>query len=161
MHLSGDFRLLADDFLDALAAKPDDAAEFLYREEVASTDRMIIDRAWHGVHFLLNGSAWGGDAPLDFIVRGGRELAHEAGHGPARGFTSQELKGIVAALEPFIPGILRKRFSVDALIDEAIYPNEWSAQDREPLIDTYQQLKRFLAGGAERGLGLVVITSRS
>lgn len=161
MHLSGDFRLIPDETLEALAAKPEEAAEFLFGEEVSFTDRMIIDRAWHGIHFLLTGSAWGGDAPLDFIVRGGRALAPDAGHGPARGFTSGELKGISAALEPFIPGILRKRFSVDALLEEAIYPNAWTGGEREWLIDTYQQLKRFLAGGAERGLGLVVVTSRS
>ncbi len=160
MRLSGDFRLIPDDVLEGLATNAEQAGEFLYGEEVAATDRMIIDRAWHGIHYLLNGAAWSGDPPLDFIVRGGRELGHDDGHGPARGFTSGELCEISIALEPFIPGILRKRFSVQSLLDEAIYPNAWTGDEREWLIDTYQQLKRFLAGGAERGLGLVVITSR-
>lgn len=160
MRLSGDFRLIPDEVLSDLAAKPAEAAAFLYGEEVSSYDRMIIDRAWHGIHFLLNGAAWAGDPPLDFIVRGGKDLGHDDGHGPARGFSAVELKAISAALEPFIPGILRKRFQVQAMLDEAIYPNAWTGEEREWLIDTYQQLKRFLYGGAERGLGLVVVTSR-
>src|SRR5579872_4450187 len=27
-----------------------------------------IDKAWHGIHYLLTGTAWAGSAPLSFIV---------------------------------------------------------------------------------------------
>ena len=156
MSMLGDFRLLPTAAIDDLAARPESALEFLYDEEVAVTDRMSVEKAWHGIHFLLNGTAWEGEAPLDFIVRGGRELGHDAGYGPARGFSAKELKGICAALEPFIPGVLRKRFDIEALLECAIYPNTWVGGEGEWLIDTFAQLKRFLASGATRGLGLVV-----
>lgn len=152
----GDFRLLPDAAIDALAAKPESALQWLYDEEVAMSDRMSVETAWHGIHFLLNGVAWEGDAPLDFIVRGGLELGPAAAHGPARAFKTTQLKKICVALEPFIPGILRKRFDVDALLECAIYPNTWEGNEGEWLIDTFAQLKRFLAAGAARNLGLVV-----
>ena len=154
--MMGDFRLLPTSAIDDLAARPEGALEFLYDEEVAVSDRMSVDKAWHGIHFLLNGAAWEGDPPLDFIVRGGRELGHDGGYGPARGFTAKELSAICVALEPFIPGVLRKRFNIDALLEGAIYPNQWSGDEGEWLIDTFAQLKRFLGSGATRGLGLVV-----
>jgi hypothetical protein len=156
MSMMGDFRLLPTETIEELAARPEGALAFLYDEEVAIGDRMSVEKAWHGIHFLLNGTAWEGDPPLDFIVRGGRDLGHDAGYGPARGFTAAELRGICKALEPFIPGILRKRFKVDAMLECAIYPNEWSGGEGEWLIDTFAQLKRFLASGALRDLGLVV-----
>ncbi len=156
MSLMGDFRLLPTETIDELAAKPESALAFLYDEEVAVTDRMSVENAWHGIHFLLNGVAWEGDPPLDFIVRGGRALGPDGGYGPARGFSALELNGICQALESFIPGILRKRFDVDGLLECAIYPNQWEGDEGEWLIDTFAQLKRFLAAGARRGLGLVV-----
>jgi hypothetical protein len=156
MSMLGDFRLLPTATIEELAARPESALAFLYDEEVSITDRMSVEKAWHGIHFLLNGMAWDGDPPLDFIVRGGRPLGPDEGHGPARGFTARELSGICKALEPFIPGILRKRFDVDALLECAIYPNQWSGDEGEWLIDTFAQLKRFLGSGAARGLGLVV-----
>lgn len=152
----GDFRLVPTAVIDDLAAHPDQTLDFLYGEEVAAGDLMSVDKAWHGIHFLLNGAAWEGDPPLDFIVRGGREVGPDGGYGPARGFSRGELAKICLALEPFIPGVLRKRFNVDALLECAIYPNQWSGDEGEWLIDTFAQLKRFLAAGAARGLGLVV-----
>src|SRR5262245_51191373 len=32
-----------------------------------------LDKAWHGIHYLLTGTAWEGVLPLDFLVRGGVE----------------------------------------------------------------------------------------
>src|SRR5512147_1898048 len=33
--------------------------------EGATTD---IDKAWHGIHYLLTKTAWGGDPPLNFLA---------------------------------------------------------------------------------------------
>jgi hypothetical protein len=33
-----------------------------------------VDKAWHGIHYLLTGTAWEGDPPLDFIVKGGSQV---------------------------------------------------------------------------------------
>lgn len=156
MGMLGDFRLLPSDVLAQLIASPAVALDFLYGEEVTAGDRMNVGKAWHGIHFLLCGAAFEGEPPLDFIVRGGFELGHDGGYGPARAYQPAQLKQISAALGPFIPGVLRKRFNVDALLEAQIYPHTWEAGEREDLIDTFAQLKRFLADGASRGLGLVV-----
>ncbi len=156
MGMMGDFRLVPDTVLAELTAKPDTVLHFLYDEEVAASDLLSVEKAWHGIHFLLNHSAYEGEPPLDFIVRGGHPLGPDAAYGPARLFSAEELQKISQALEPFIPGILRKRFDIDGLLENAIYPNQWSGEEAEWLIDTFTQLKRFLGAGVQRGLGLVV-----
>jgi len=59
----------------------------------------------HGIHFLLTGTAWEGDFPLAFIVRGGREVG-DVGYGPARIFTSDEVQAIANALRPITREVL-------------------------------------------------------
>src|SRR5687767_14577361 len=44
-----------------------------------------LDKAWHGIHYLLTGTAAEGGKPLDFLVSGGREVGNvDIGYGPAR-----------------------------------------------------------------------------
>jgi Domain of unknown function (DUF1877) len=50
-----------------------------------------LDKAWHGIHYLLTGTAWEGEPPLDFLVRGGRTVGTiEVGYSPARVLTAEE-----------------------------------------------------------------------
>src|SRR5688500_4635495 len=35
------------------------------------------DKAWHGLHYLLTKTAWGGEPPLDFIALGGTPVGDE------------------------------------------------------------------------------------
>jgi hypothetical protein len=34
-----------------------------------------LGKAWHGIHYLLSGSAWGGDWPASFLLLGGAVVA--------------------------------------------------------------------------------------
>ena len=46
-----------------------------------------LEKAWHGLHYLLTGDAWGGGPPLNFIVMGGDEIdGVDTGYGPPRTF---------------------------------------------------------------------------
>ena len=52
-----------------------------------------LDKAWHGIHYLLTGTAWAGAEPLNFIVCGGTEVGDiDVGYGPARVFSSNDVK---------------------------------------------------------------------
>src|SRR5829696_7547426 len=33
-----------------------------------------FEKSWHGLHFLLTGTAWEGEPPLNFLLAGGREI---------------------------------------------------------------------------------------
>ena len=124
--------------------------------EVVQAD---VDKAWHGIHYLLTKTAWEGEAPLDFIVRGGRELGIEVGYG-VRLMTSNEVQYLNAALQPIDEAFLKGRYNPSEMMRLEIYPEVW---DRDPeeednfgyCLDYFNALKSFVAQAAERNMGIV------
>jgi hypothetical protein len=121
-----------------------------------------LDKAWHGIHFLLTGTDWEGEGPLSFLVKGGTEVGDiDVGYGPARAFRAAEVRAIAAALAPVDEATLRARFDPAEMMKLEIYPEIW---DRDPADDDtlgycmeyYGELKQFVAGAAGRGEGLLV-----
>ena len=121
-----------------------------------------IDKSWHGIHFLLTGTADEGNPPLDFLVGGGAYVGDEdVGYGPARAFTSSETKAIERALALLSDEELERRFAPDAMMKAEIYPEIW---DRTPpnddplgyLMEYVKVIREMLATVTARGHGLLV-----
>ena len=111
--------------LGARSPSGSDAAELILGEpEGISTD---LDKAWHGIHYLLTGSASEGDAPLSFLVSEGRAVgAIHVGYCPARVFTAAETRTILQAIEGISDEDLRSRFDPGDMTAKKIYPEIWS-----------------------------------
>lgn len=61
-----------------------------------------LDKAWHGIHFLLTGSTWEGEKPLNFLISGGETIGEiEVGYGPARSIKSVDVKKILNVYQAF------------------------------------------------------------
>jgi hypothetical protein len=121
-----------------------------------------LDKAWHGIHYLLTGTAWEGDPPLNFLVTGGREVGiEEVGIGPARTLTSAETRDVADALARITDEELRARFAPSEMMRLEIYPEIW---DRDPatddtlgyLMEYVGQLRSTLANVIGRGHGMLV-----
>lgn len=121
-----------------------------------------LDKAWHGIHYLLTGTAWEGDPPLNFLVTGGREVGDEdVGYGPARTLTPGETREIANALAALSDEQLRARFAPEEMMRLEIYPEIW---DRDPaeddtlgyLMEYMGQLRAILSSVVARGHGLLV-----
>ena len=168
MSMIGNFRLVEAPEFERLLAEPETIEDLLYADDDEADDdapdsaQIDIDKAWHGLHFLFTGTAWEGKPPLNFIAAGGREVGDvDVGYGPARAFTSKELREISAALAGLSTTDLRKRFDPAKMMKLQIYPKIW---DRDPanddtlayLLGYFDQLKAFLTHGAERNLALLV-----
>ena len=168
MSMIGNFRRASDAKVEALVADPESILDYLDDDggEDESNDvhaDLDVDKAWHGIHFLLTGTAWGGEFPLAFIVRGGREVG-DVGYGPARVFSSAEVKAIATALEPLSRQALEGRFDAAAMTRLDIYPAIWSRPHEEDdtleyLLASYETLAAFVAGAAREGEGLIVYVS--
>lgn len=92
-----------------------------------------LDKAWHGIHYLLTQSAWEGDEPLNFLLSGGSEVGDlDVGYGTPRAFTSNQVQVIGAALQPIDRSLLRSRFNPEEMMSLDIYPTIW---DRDPADD--------------------------
>lgn len=128
--------------------------------ELADCD---LDKSWHGIHYLLTGSAEGGAPPLDFLLDGGVAVEGGGEYG-ARVFTAAQTAAIAAALAPIDEATLRRRFDPVAMTKQRVYPSIWdrAPEDDDSLgycIDYFAQLKAFVAEAARRGFGLVVSMS--
>ncbi len=134
--------------------------EFMLADgEVENAD---LDKAWHGIHYLLTQTAWEGEAPLNFLLCGGATVGDiEVGYGPARAFSAAEVKAISGALRPIDVSFLRARFNPAEMMSLDIYPQIW---DRDPADDDtfgycaeyFDSLKSFVDKASERDLGLII-----
>ena len=166
MSMNGNFRALPDEELRALIAEPSRIERLLsasfFGGSNGNGDELEIDKAWHGLHFLLTGTAWEGSFPLNFIVSGGEEVGDDLGYGPARGLNSDDVKKVHTALDPFTTDELRRRFDSDRMTELEIYPFGWSHDpdgELEYLLEFYTELRAFVRRTAERGHALLVYLS--
>ena len=91
---------------------------------------LSIDKAWHGVHYLLCGKA---DQVSDIAgqaVMGGDEIGDDdSGYGPARCFAPDLVAQIVAALNrPGLDAQMHARFLPAEMERLGIYPGGWDQQ---------------------------------
>jgi hypothetical protein len=164
MSMNGQLKLATDAQLDQLLAQPETVGAFLFGEPETYEDRSDLDleKAWHGLHFLLTGAAYEERPPLDFLATGGEEIGDEdIGYGPARAYRSPEVREIAAALTLLSPDALIERFDPGSMAAQGIYPHIWDREDehqeqREWLRASYVALRDLVLGAARDGLGLIV-----
>lgn len=121
-----------------------------------------LDKAWHGIHFLLTGTAWEGVEPLNFILCGGTEVGNvDVGYGPARVFPSDDVKRIATALDDLDESTLREQFNPEEMMSLEIYPEIWDRdpQDDDTLgycVEYIADLRRFIADAANNSMGITL-----
>jgi uncharacterized protein DUF1877 len=149
----------ADDSLIArLLQEPEEIDSFLEEE----LDQIDLEKAWHGIHFLLTGSAWEGKEPLCYLVSGGKTIGDiDVGYGPARALTSKQVASFNVALSAISSDDLRQRYDPQALTKAEIYPEIWDADPDEEegvgyLVEMFEDLKTFVGKTAEEKKGMVV-----
>jgi hypothetical protein len=160
----GYFLLVSDDELQEAKAAPEGVERLIdaaYNDREA--DLLDVDKAWHCLHFLLTGTAWEGEPPLDFIVRGGIEVGDDVGYGPARAFASPALKAIADALDGVEPDDLVARFDAAKMDQLEIYPsggwaivNPRSEEECGYFSGAFDALKDLARRGRETRQGLLV-----
>src|SRR6059058_4602474 len=126
MEMIGNLRPASDAEIQQLLASPTDVTRFLYGAEADGRERVVLKKAWHAIHFALNGSRLGGDEPLNFLISEGTPVGEvDVGYGPARVLRSDQIRAIATALQEIEPGELGRRIDVRELDAAAIYPGRW------------------------------------
>jgi hypothetical protein len=120
---------------------------------------LSLDKAWHGLHYLLSGTAElepSADVASRAVL-GGLEIGDDfSGYGPARAFAPEDVAQLAEAL-----GDSRVALDAAARYDAArmnrlqIYPFGWDDDGREWLLSSLRELRRFYADGAAHGRGVV------
>ena len=152
----------SDDEIRRLLAQPWSIYEFI-EEERTSTD---LDKAWHGVHWLLTGSADGGDEPLCYLLAGGEQVGDvDVGYGSARALTSKQVASWDSALAQVSREELARRFDPKAMLAAGIYPQIWARSIKgeddtlDYLLQAYGGFRDFVAAARKERSGLLVYLS--
>jgi hypothetical protein len=158
-----------DLFLDYAASTPVlSGATTAAERRIGSPDRasvgvtMSIEKAWHGVHFLLCGELEPGDSPLSQAVLGGMELEDDPNgaleYGPARFFTGIRVAEIAEELQAAEPRA-RRRFDPWEMSRMRVYPSSgevrWNESDLEWVMDGFHQLRDFYRDAARNRRAVV------
>jgi hypothetical protein len=166
MSMIGNFLLASDDRLRQVLDEPDLVHGVCDEGYEAGKDIFVdVDKAWHCLHFLLTGTADGGDPPLNFILTGGEPAGDEdVGYGPARVFSSAEVVQIAKALESIDRRWLVARFDAKMMDRFEIYPDGGHWSDVDPASEEsfgyylggFDSIKSLVRRGASKGLGMLV-----
>jgi hypothetical protein len=131
-------------------------------EALNEDDAIDLDKAWHSLHFLLNGQAWEGAFPQGFLVSCGKEVgAVDVGYGPARSFTPEEVAGIAAFLDAQDETKLRAAVNPAAMREAEVYcgagpEDTLSDEEWEYLVGAFRNAREFVRETAARKMALLV-----
>jgi len=141
--------------LQSLLEDPEKVVELLYPDDDGDPPNSFdVDKAWHGLHYLLTGEAEGGPAPLSLAILEGAEIGPELDFGPARYLTPEEVGAVAQALAALTPASLAERYNSRDMREKQIYPEIWDDDDPESvdyLLHFFPDLQRFYADAAARG----------
>ncbi len=119
--------------------------------------RLSIEKAWHGVHYLLCGSVDEAPGVFGRAILGGTEIGHDRGYGPARCLTPPEVQEVADALSSVSTAALLERYDAETMDRLRVYPGNWSdPENREWLIEAFREVVAFYAGVARRGNAVLV-----
>jgi Domain of unknown function (DUF1877) len=111
--------LMADDSKLEAYISPEDSSN-------PESDLTYLDKAWHGISFLLSGEEWPSEAdPPKNAICGGKEFGPDLGYGSPRFFSASEAVLIANGLELVTEEGLKERYDPQKMMDENIYPNTW------------------------------------
>ena len=145
-----------------LLKNPDEVMDFV-DEKVTAFQELSLDKAWHGLHFMLTGEAWEGSEPLCYLLSGGEQIGdeedHDVGYGPARCITSQQVKGFSAALAAITEEKFVSRYVGSKMATLELYPRGWEEEPAEMriwLTQSFIDLRQFIKDAAGRNKALLI-----
>jgi hypothetical protein len=159
MSMIGNYRRITADELQILFKQPEKLDDLLYSEEGSFERCLDIDKAWHAIHFLLNGEVWDGIEPYNMVVLGGEPISEEdVGYGPARYLTREQVKVVAKALSDITKTELLERFDAEAFNKADIYP-QGIQEDQDYIVENYKALVRFFNQAAESDDAMIIYIS--
>jgi uncharacterized protein DUF1877 len=115
-----------------------------------------LDKAWHGVHYLLCGKAEPGTDLASQAVMGGTEVGEDLGYGPARYFDAGKVADIARELSrPNLEAEMMARWDPDQMAQLGIYPAGFEPDDDQWLMKAFRELRQFYVDASAANLAVV------
>jgi len=127
-----------------------------FTEEDMAPD-ISIEKAWHGLHFLLCGGFDPDLSPLGRAILGGTEIGDDMGYGPARYLSAEEVKTVAAALNGLTDDELKSRYNADEMSKLKLYPGGWDdLENIEWLLAAARDVRQYYRDAADRGFAMLL-----
>lgn len=128
--------------------------------EAPDKNSVYLDKAWHGIHYLLTESAGSNGTLASKVIMGGESVGPDFGYGQAQLLTPAEVKEIAKFLKEQTAEVLLKRYIPSKLKNAGIYPEVIWERERDGalkyLLDYYKVLVVFYERAAQNGYAVVV-----
>jgi len=117
-----------------------------------------VDKAWHGIHYLLCGAVEPGATLASQAVMGGVEVGEDLGYGPARYFDVDQVHAIAQELSRAnLEAEMIARYDPAEMVRVGIYPNGFDANDRDWLMNEFRRLRQFYLDASAAKLAVVTV----
>ncbi len=122
-----------------------------------SAQTISLDKAWHGVHYLLSGAAEPGAELISQAIMGGTEVGDDdSGYGPARYFDAAQVAAIATELDSAnLEAEMKSRYDTARMMSLGIYPGGWTPKELDWLMDEFAHLRDFFASARADGAAIV------
>jgi uncharacterized protein DUF1877 len=147
------------DEVNQLAADPE-ALDTVLHHSAGSSRLTSLEKSWHGLHFLLTGTATEGTGPAAFLLLGGQPFGDDLGYGPARLVRPADVRNIHATLSAMTDDQLWSRFDPARMTNEGVYPVIWDENEadlREEYLNYFANLKDVVSQANTINGGLVLV----
>jgi len=126
-------------------------------EEREVGDVLSIDKAWHGLHFLLARTAREPTETPGDVVLGGSEVGRDLGMGPVRMMTAERTSAAARALAAQREDELRARYDPNAMVKQEIYGGNWNdGRELEWLMEAFRSVRTYFAKAEDAGHGMLI-----
>jgi hypothetical protein len=116
-----------------------------------------LDKAWHGIHYLLCGAVEPDSRRISKAILGGTEVGEDfSGYGEARYFTAADVAAISSELNRAnLEAEMTRRYDPAQMTKLGIYPNGWAGPDLQWLMGEFRNLRTFYADASGKGFAIV------
>ncbi len=151
-----------DEDIALIRRQPDNAYDFVNSEAAYKSGQQIdLDKQWHGVHFLLTGSASATSDQLSIIIGNFEEIGPDNGYGPAWIIPAASLASCHRELVKLGDEEIAARFDPQAMKQEDVYLADLFVDEDEEargfLMQDVSRLRAFIGKAAEQSLNAIAL----
>lgn len=159
MGMIGYLRRIPEQSLSSLIHGGLDLYAYIQGDEGEELD---LDKAWHGLQYLLCGDAWSGEGPLFDALMGGKALNEDEQEDIiVRYLTPDEVREVSSALESVSEPDLAKGFEPDDMNEAGVYPSaDWNEEgELDYVLGYYEPMRAHYRAAAAAGEGMLIYVS--
>lgn len=144
--------------LEWVRRAPQETEDLLFPEDVDDpfAGQSDLDKAWHGLHFMLTGAVAPDGSARGRAILGGAELGPDLGYGRARLHEPARVQEIHAALATLRFADLFDAADANSPLLEQMYGGESLAGEKDYLQHHFSTLQDFYARAATAGSAVLI-----